>query len=230
MAPKAPPIICPTVGPPAAGLTFGVDLALASLTLFLGVAASLAWHFVPSIVACEEQGPFGTVRALLGVVRTRIARIMLWPGRTSAALSALGLALVLLAALITVVPAALNASALGLDVSGLMSRSAPSLDSTPDETDATTELAPSSRLSRAPRFAPKPSLLSQAATAFKPGVGLVGVVLWTALLFAIVAAILVSTANALVGLLYLSCRPGNDDLITRDSWIAQRHGGIHASN
>lgn len=213
----------PTIGPPAAGLTFGVDLALSSLTLFLAVAASLAWHFVPSIVACEEQGALGTVRALLGIVRSRIARIILWPGKASSALSALALALVLLAAVVTVVPAALNSSALGVNVDAFTKRAAPSFERFDTSEDSPHALAPRS-------LAPRPNVLSTLTSAFEPGVGLVGVAIWTAVLFAIVAAVLVSTANALVGLLYLACRPGNDDLITRDDWLAQRQGGLHASN
>jgi len=68
-----------------------------------------------------------------------------------------------------------------------------------------------------PRIPPLPRV-----TLPELSVGLFGVVGWTALLLTVVLAVLVSTWNALTGFLYVACRPGNDDLPTRDDVIARR--------
>lgn len=211
----------PSVGPPAAGLSFGLDLALSAFMFFMLVAASFAWQLVPSIVAFEEQGVIGTVKAVLATVRSRVTRLMFWPRTQLLALGGLALGLGLLAAVVTAVPAALNAKALGINFSSGKSHveatepGAPAENATENGTEEQAPAPPPTKHMR-PTLPPMPS--------FDLSVGLFGMIAWTAVLLAIVFAVLASTASALNGLLYLACRAGNDDRITRDDYLAARQG------
>ncbi len=147
-------------------------------------------------------------------------------------------ALLALAAL--VVPALANYKAIGIDPTALLGRSAPQLrnslppaeaedalgEPSPDGERPSFERPSKLRLSRdfaspgAPRRAPSAPPVMAALASFQPSVGLAGMAFWVAVLLAIVVAIVASTANALTGLLYAACRPGNDDLVTRDAWLA----------
>jgi hypothetical protein len=217
----------PSVGPPAAGLSFGIDLALSAFMFFMLVASSFAWQLVPSIVAFEEQGVIGTVKTVLATVRSRVVRLLFWARKPLAALGGLSLGLMVLAAVVTVVPAALNMKALGINFTSEKSHveASPEPGTEPGATEnSTEEQAPAHALSKyaRPSLPPMPS--------FDLSVGLFGMIGWTAVLLAIVFAVLASTTSALNGLLYLACRAGNDDRITRDDYLAARQGVTHATS
>lgn len=53
-------------------------------------------------------------------------------------------------------------------------------------------------------------------------IGLFPMAIWLGLLVAVLVGILMSTQNALISILYLGGRRGNDELITRDLYIARR--------
>jgi hypothetical protein len=180
----------PSVGAPVAGASFGVDLALSSLGLFLGVACLLGGAFCPVIVAFEETSPVATIRALLGVVKSSIVRVFFWQARPNLAISFMGVVLFGLALLVTLVPAALNYPIVGT-------------------------------FSFGKRFT-----MPQIELSF----GLVMVGLWTAVLMSLVVAAIASTKNALTGLVYLGCRPGNDELMTRDDYVARKLEAAHEQN
>jgi hypothetical protein len=198
----------PAIGPPLGGLTFGIDLALSAATFFFALAAGLGWYFIPHIVAFEETGALGTVGALLRLVKTRGARIFLWPTKAWAALAGLGLVLLVAAVVVVAVPVALEYPVLGLSMPATR---APEVRATAPVERVRGEV---DREPKAPRgFALPPVELS---------VGLVGIAGWTLVLLVVVAAVLGSTANALTGVLYVACREGNDDRITRDDHLARR--------
>jgi hypothetical protein len=170
----------PSIGPAAAGLSLGLDMAATAATLFLLVASALGASFCPVIVAFEETSLSGTVRALLEVVKSSVVRLVLWTVRPNAAIGALGFALLLVAVVVAAVPLAANYPIF-------------------------VSLLP----------------LKGAKPVFELSLGLVGAGLWVAVLLLLVVAVLVSTKNALTGLVYLGCRTGNDDLVTRDDYLAQ---------
>jgi hypothetical protein len=215
----------PSVGPPAAGLSFGLDLALSAFMFFMLVAASFAWQLVPSIVAFEEQGVIGTVKTVLATVRSRVVRLLFWARKPLAALGGLSLGLMVLAAVVTAVPAALNMKALGINFTSSHVEASPEPGTEQGATEnSTDEQAPAHAFPKVTR----PSL--PAMPSVDLSVGLFGMICWTGVLLAIVFAVLASTTSALNGLLYLACRAGNDDRITRDDYLAARQGATHATN
>lgn len=234
----APPILLvikslvgkiPGIGEPAAGLTFGIDLALSAATLFFGLAAALGWSLSPSIVAFEETGILGTVKALLGVVRSSFPRFVFWSIGPRLATGALAVTLLLGAVLVAAPPLALNFRVLGpvLALGKMIPHGFPSAPAAPSHDPFA---APSheptkaggAKASPAPVEPATPPAAAPAEAALDVSVGLVGVVLWVFVLLGVVASVLASTQSALNGLLYLACRPGNDELVTRDQWLAQQ--------
>ncbi|HZU96198.1 MAG TPA: DUF4339 domain-containing protein [Planctomycetota bacterium] len=180
----------PSIGAPLAGASFGVDLALSSMGVFLGIACMLGGAFCPVIVAFEETSPVATIRSLLAVVKTSIVRIFFWQARPNLAISFMGVVLFGLALVVALVPAALNYPIIGAFTLG------------------------------------KRFTMPQVELSF----GLVMVGVWTAVLMSLVVAALASTKNALTGLVYLGCRPGNDELMTRDDYVARKQEAAHEQN
>jgi hypothetical protein len=218
----------PTVGPMFTGLTFGIDIALTALAFFLGATACAGWSLTPLVVAFESSSIGATIRSLLGLVRRAPWRLIRWSAAPVLALEGLALALIVAAALLVAAPAALNSSTVLPLVKPLLdARRGPSVlleeeRPRPTETEADEE-APAPPARPAPRL--RRLAVPVAASLPELTVGSTAVLGWTAVLAAVVLSILVSAANGIAGYLYLGCREGNDELVSRDVALARRAEG-----
>ncbi len=229
--------LIPVVGPIFNGLIFGVHLVLSAAALFLAVASCLIWAFGPIIVAFEGTGIGGTIQVLFDLVRRSAVRLVLWALWPTFVYVLFALIVVSVAAVVIGVPlmghvtlgggSSMIAGGLGSGGPGSFDESALSGfedaalggfdDSSEDLGGADSNVMP--EIDFGSDFA-----LPASGSGMGWGVvaAAVPTVLWCTLAVAIVFAILASAQNAILCLLYLGGRKGNDDLVSRETWLAAR--------
>ena len=225
----------PYVGPVGTGLTFGLHLALSAATLFLALSGALSWVLAPVVVGFEETGVLATARLLLDLVRRSTVRLTLWATWPQLAFGGLTLGLTALWAAVLAAPVALaltlagGAAALpslalpGPLAPGLAAEASP-LGDEPGFESSEFE-SPAGEGFAGPGDEPLAS-----GPELVPGslLGALPAGLWIGLSALLVAAVLLSVQNAIVSLLYLGCRAGNDELISRDTYLAQQRAQVQS--
>ncbi|MBI2571944.1 MAG: DUF4339 domain-containing protein [Candidatus Schekmanbacteria bacterium] len=187
--------LIPYAGPILTGLIFGVHLALGLATVFLIVAAALAWTFAPIIVAFEETTVMETMQVLFNLVRSAVVRLLLWAILPSMALSLVAMLVMWVGMVALSIPVGITGG-----ISGF------------------------------------PSLLGMQMLMAGGGldmvqmpggsvIGLFPTGIWIGLFYASLLAVVMAMQNGVMALLYLGARPGNDDLISRDTYLARKSGG-----
>ncbi len=216
--------LIPVVGPIFNGLIFGVHIALSAAALFLLVASSLIWVFGPVIVAFEESGVIATIKILFDLVRRSFVRLILWSLWPQFVYLFFAIAVLSVGATVIGVPLGIHTTLGGASAAlgGAAIAPSPSFDDVDWENMDLEDMESFNDSGSDAGFAS-----SAGATAIGGGMiaAAIPTALWTALAVAAVIALLASAQNAITCLLYLGGRRGNDDLPTRDAWIAARQLG-----